>query len=108
MTLRHQGFDAKSFSSPFEALQAARCEAPDLLISDVLMPRLSGIDLAIQVHERCPNCRILLLSGQATTVRMLKTAETKGHKFEVLNKPIDLAALLKKIQMTPDNPYVPL
>ncbi len=60
------------------------------------------------MHECCPNCRILLLSGQATNIKMLKTAETKGHKFEVLNKPIDLAVLLKKIQMTPDTPYVPL
>ena len=68
MILRHQGFDARSFNKPFEALQAARSEAPDLLISDVMMPRLSGIELAIQVQERSPDCRILLLSSHAAAV----------------------------------------
>lgn len=47
----HGGLRARSFTKPLEALEAARLEAPDLLISDVMMPELSGIDLAIQVRE---------------------------------------------------------
>ena len=36
--MRHQGFDARSFTNPFEALSAAAAEAPELLFSDLAMP----------------------------------------------------------------------
>jgi len=63
MILRNQGFEATSFTEPLDALEAALCEAPDLLISDVMMPRLSGIELAIEVRKHCPECKVLLFSG---------------------------------------------
>lgn len=96
--LRQQGFEAHSFSLPLEALSAAREMAPDLLISDVVMPLLSGIELAIQLREVCPNCKVLLFSGQAATVSMLEAARASGHDFEVLSKPVHPADLLKKIR----------
>jgi FixJ family two-component response regulator len=96
--LRQQGFEAHSFSLPLEALSAAREMAPDLLISDVVMPLLSGIELAIQLREVCPDCTVLLFSGQAATVSMLEAARASGHDFEVLSKPVHPADLLKKIR----------
>jgi len=70
--LQMHGFAAKFFSSPLEALTAARSKAPDLLISDVEMPGISGIDLAIQMKAQFPTCKILLLSGQAATLDLLQ------------------------------------
>jgi DNA-binding NtrC family response regulator len=67
MILRLHGFDARPFTAPLAALMAARCEAPDALISDVVMPSISGVQLAIQIHEACPNCKVLLFSGQSLT-----------------------------------------
>jgi DNA-binding response OmpR family regulator len=96
--LRQQGFEAHSFNLPLEALSAAREMAPDLLISDVVMPLLSGIELAIQLRELCPNCKVLLFSGQAATASMLDSARASGHDFEVLAKPVHPADLLKKIR----------
>jgi len=81
-----------------EALSAAREMAPDLLISDVVMPLLSGIELAIQLRELCPNCKVLLFSGQAATASMLDSARASGHDFEVLAKPVHPADLLKRIR----------
>ena len=43
--LRMNGFSARFFTCPLEALAAARSESPDLVISDVAMPGISGIDL---------------------------------------------------------------
>jgi DNA-binding response OmpR family regulator len=94
----HAGFAARSFTKPLEALEAARLEAPDLLIPDVVMPLLSGIDLAIQVRECCPDCKVLLFSGQAATVHMLDAARANGHDFELLLKPVYPADLLTKIR----------
>lgn len=100
--LRQQGFEAHSFNLPLEALSAAREMAPDLLISDVVMPLLSGIELAIQLREICPNCKVLLFSGQAATASMLEKARASGNDFEVLAKPVHPADLLKKIRTALD------
>ena len=96
--LRMKGFDAHPFTLPLEALRAAYELPPDLLITDVVMPLLSGIDLAIRVRESCPNCKVLLFSGQAATVDLLAKAGASGHHFDVLAKPVHPADLLKKIE----------
>src|SRR5947207_839388 len=56
--LRRSGFDATAFTNPLESLAAAFSGQPDLLISDVMMPELSGIELAVQIRQVCPNCQI--------------------------------------------------
>jgi DNA-binding NtrC family response regulator len=98
MILKLNGFDTHSFTLPLEALRVAREMPPDLLITDVVMPLMSGIDLAIQIQESCPNCKVLLFSGQAATVNLLAKASADGHQFEVLTKPVHPADLLKKIE----------
>jgi DNA-binding NtrC family response regulator len=96
--LRTQGFDATSFTEPLEALRAARSDSPDLLISDVVMPLVSGIELAVRIMQLCPDCKILLFSGQAATSSMLEIARTNGHNFQVLTKPVHPSDLLRKIR----------
>jgi DNA-binding NtrC family response regulator len=99
MILRFQGgFHARSFTNPLEALQAARLDAPDLLISDIVMPEMSGTDLAIQLRECCPDCKVLLFSGQAASTQLLQSAGEMGYSFEILIKPVHPADLLAKIQ----------
>ena len=98
MILLQAGFRVKAFSKPLEALQAAQLEAPDLLITDVVMPLLSGIELAIQVREHCPDCKVLLFSGQAATSQLLGSARADGYDFELLTKPVHPADLLARIR----------
>ncbi len=68
---------------------------PDLLISDVMMPQLSGVDLAIQTAESVPDCRILLFT--ASTEDLLRPARAQGHNFRLLRKPVHPAQLLEEI-----------
>jgi DNA-binding NtrC family response regulator len=98
LILRNQGFDAISFCAPLDALEAACLQSPNLLISDVVMPELSGIELAIRIKEQCPNCKVLLFSGQAATAGMLEDARANGHNFAVLAKPVHPTDLLRKIR----------
>jgi CheY-like chemotaxis protein len=96
--LKLHGYSVTFFTSALEALAAAQSSAPDLLISDVLMPRLSGVDLAIQIRAECPECKILLFSGQATTQDLLKEARRQGNSFQLLQKPVQPSEMLKSIQ----------
>lgn len=100
MILTIKGFNAKAFASPLKALEEASADPPDLLLSDVMMPELSGIDLAVKLRKRYPNCKVLLFSGQAATADLLREAREKGHEFHVLAKPVHPDDLLAEIHRT--------
>src|SRR5580658_9783303 len=80
-----------------EALETALLMPPELLITDVVLPGMSGIDLAITVKRIFPDCKIILFSGQASTADLLAAANRDGHQFVLLNKPIHPADLLSRI-----------
>jgi CheY-like chemotaxis protein len=106
--LQMNGFSATFFTSPLEALTAARSKAPDLLISDVTMPSISGIELAIKMRAQYPKCRILLFSGHPATLGLVEVARAQGHEFQLLLKPVPPAELLlevgKMVEATVTNP----
>ena len=95
--LQMNGFSAEFFTSPLEALAAARSKAPDLLISDVTMPDISGIDLAMKMRAQFPTCKILLFSGHPATFGLIEDARARGHEFHLLLKPVAPAELLLEI-----------
>jgi DNA-binding response OmpR family regulator len=95
--LNQAGFDAIAFHQPLQALEAAQTGQPDLLLSDVIMPKLSGIDLAIQVRDLLPLCKVLLLSGMPDTEHLLSKSAEQGHTFQVLAKPIHPSELLCEV-----------
>lgn len=51
------------------------------------------MELAIQVRDVCPNCKLLLFSGQAATAYLLEAAQATGGTFELLLKPVHPATL---------------
>ena len=95
--LNLKGFSAFAFTNPLEALKSARCDLPDLLVSDVMMPQLTGVELAIRMRGVCPTCKVLLLSGQASFAPLLDDARERGHDFRLLQKPIHPDALIAEI-----------
>jgi CheY-like chemotaxis protein len=100
--LQMNGFSARFFICPLAALAAARSESPDLVISDVAMPGISGIELAIQMRAQYPNSKILLFSGQAATLDLLEGARAQGYDFRLLQKPVFPSELLYEIgQLSP-------
>ncbi|MDR3752425.1 MAG: response regulator [Terracidiphilus sp.] len=97
LILRRHGCKTYSFDRPLEALHFAHETPPDLLLSDVVMPVVSGIELAIKIREFCPTCKVLLFSGQSSTADLLARARANGHNFEVLTKPVHPTDLLRKL-----------
>jgi DNA-binding response OmpR family regulator len=96
--LKLNGYDARCFTNPIEALEAITANRPDLLISDVMMPEMSGVDLAVRFKEQCPSCKVLLFSGQAQTVDLLRVARAQGRDFQLLTKPVHPTDLLARIK----------
>jgi len=95
--LRRQGFEVTSFTDPLKALEAIHINTPDFLIADVVMPGMSGIELAIVIREAYPTCMVLLFSGQLAISQMLQAAKESGHDFEVLSKPVPPEQILAKV-----------
>ena len=105
--LRQFGYETTTAYDGKTALEKARSFEPDFLLTDVMMPGLNGIELAIQIREMLPACKVILFSGMAVTSDLVDDAESRGHYFEVLAKPIQPKALLAYLTGTvsgPDHP----
>jgi CheY-like chemotaxis protein len=96
--LNQSGFEATAVYSGEKAVETAKALRPDMLISDVIMTDLNGIDAAIKIREMLPSCKILLFSGQAATADLLDRAQGQGHQFEILAKPVHPQDLLAKLR----------
>jgi DNA-binding response OmpR family regulator len=96
----HSGYAALTAYDAKSALEMASLIPPELLITDVMMPGMNGIDLAITIESLFPDCRILLFSGQASTVDLLARARVMGHDFTTLSKPVHPTELLKRASET--------
>jgi CheY-like chemotaxis protein len=79
------------------ALETALLMPPEMLITDVVLPGMSGIELAITVRRVFPDCKIILFSGQASTADLLAAARKDGHHFTLLNKPLHPQDLLTRV-----------
>ncbi len=98
MILNQSGFDARAVYSGEKAVEMASTFAPDMLITDVIMADLNGIDTAIMIRALLPKVKILLFSGQAATADLLEKARAKGYEFEILAKPVHPQDLLSRLQ----------
>jgi CheY-like chemotaxis protein len=97
MILNQSGFEARAVYSGEKAVELAPAFVPDMLISDVIMADLNGIDAAIRIRKVLPRIKILLFSGQAATADLLEKAREQGYEFEILSKPVHPQDLLRKL-----------
>ena len=98
--LNQAGFEARAVFSGEQAIELLESFQPEMLIADVVMPGMTGIEAAIAVRNKLPKCNILLFSGQAATTELLEQARTQGHEFEILAKPVHPADLLERLRMS--------
>lgn len=95
--LRLNGYDTATVSSGEGAIASALMRRPDVLISDVVMGGISGIEAAARIVEINPACVVILISGQAHTADLQPRNRDGRGSFEILLKPVHPAALLERI-----------
>jgi CheY-like chemotaxis protein len=98
MILNQSGFEARAVFSGEKAVELAATFKPDMIICDVIMADLNGIDAAIRIRALLPAVKILLFSGQAATADLLEKARTQGYEFEILAKPVHPQDLLTRLR----------
>jgi CheY-like chemotaxis protein len=93
--LSMNGFTAVAAYDGSSALEIAEKTAPALLLSNIAMFGMNGVELAAALIEKVPACKVILLSG--TTLDKLLKARAAGYGFPVLTKPIPPEVLLDYI-----------
>ena len=97
MALSSLGYSVQQCSSA-EAALATASESPDLqlLITDVVMSKMNGVQLAAEIHRILPQVKVLFCSGYPAAALTRQGLDLTHGEF--LMKPISLAALSSKIQ----------
>ncbi len=94
--MRHN-YEARAAYGGWDAVERAREFCPDLVLSDVVMPGLNGVQAAMKIRALCPECEVLLFSGMATTSDLLAEARAGGEDFELISKPVHPKDLLHRV-----------
>src|ERR1700720_4691538 len=96
--LNRLGFRAVRTYDAQTALQIAAKLKPDFLLTDVSMPIMNGVELAIVITKLLPATKILLFSGQAGVSNIVREGEEKGYVFDVVAKPIHPEKLMEHLK----------
>jgi DNA-binding NtrC family response regulator len=98
MLLTTNGYEVLEASNGAEGLEIAERQAVelDLLLSDMLLPELSGYDLAQKVQELRPGVKILFMTGYVEGEIVQRSMSELGATF--LDKPFQPATLLTRVE----------
>ncbi len=97
--LEKHGFEVQVVHSGAEALNKAAGFDPDVLICDLQMPGLSGVELSRHLHYLLPNCRKIWISGYAGP-EILESPSAHGLPVTLLTKPVSQSDLLQALSTT--------
>ena len=102
--LNTAGFDAHGAYSGEDAIEVAGTLKPNVLVSDVVMGGMSGIEVAIYFANYLPDCKIILISGNILTASLLEVAGRQGYQFQLLPKPVHPQVLMSHISSASEKP----
>lgn len=97
LVLEREGYEAAVAYDGPAALSRIQTFAPDVVISDVVMPGMNGIEVCRIIQTEHPTCQIILFSGQAATNELMRNARAEGCDWELLAKPVHPTEMLAKL-----------
>ena len=96
--LRNNGYSAMAFTRPQEALEFSQQLHPDLLITDMNMPEITGSQLAQMLRVQCPDCPVIFFSGEQQRLAAVESENPIAEPYAFLMKPIHPTILLRTIE----------
>ena len=94
--LQNAGFDVISYDNGLSAYQRLREEPFELLLTDIVMPEMDGIELARRAAELDPDIKIMFITGFAAVA--LSAGERAPAGAKVLSKPIHLREIVAEVE----------
>ena len=94
--LENAGFQVSSHDNGMAAYQRLREEPFEMLLTDIVMPEMDGIELARRASELDPDIKIMFITGFAAVA--LNPDSTAPKHAKVLSKPIHLRELVTEVQ----------
>jgi CheY-like chemotaxis protein/anti-sigma regulatory factor (Ser/Thr protein kinase) len=104
--LRPLGFILFTARDGATCLTLAEDTLPDLVILDIAMPGMSGIEAASKLRAKLPDAKIMFLSGNFHDAPRLKNPDQKQDYDAFLAKPTDVRALLEKLRLLMDISWI--
>lgn len=95
-TLRSQGFEVVTAADGIEGLEKFRSEGADIVIADVMMPRLDGFSMARQIRRMAPAVPLLFLTAKSSIDDVEEGFEIGANDY--LRKPFELRELIVRIK----------
>jgi DNA-binding response OmpR family regulator len=94
--LRLRGYEATAIFSPEEAPAMAKEIQPDVILLDLKLPGVSGIEMLMTMREFVPGVEIILLTGHLDLAQRIQGMRLDA--FDFIMKPIEIADLINKIE----------
>lgn len=94
--LQYYGYEVATAFSGEEAVVTAASFVPDLLLCDIYMGNMDGIEAATQITAKLPRCKVLFLSGHLP-LSQTKLTSTRSFTYELASKPVPPPELIKII-----------
>lgn len=98
MILERAGYKTFVTHDGESAARLIREVSPDAVLLDVILPRMDGVEVAIQACRTAPNCKVMLFSGRPDAADLLLKAKARGYAFGILPKPTPPQELLEKLR----------
>jgi len=95
--LNRSGYAAIAACDGADAVETALLVPPDLVIADVALPGMSGIEVAVELKSKLPACRIVLLGVEHDACDAVAAARIAELASAVVEKPVQPAELLAKV-----------
>lgn len=96
-SLKESGYNVVLASDGIQAMEIARESVPaiDLLVTDVIMPKMNGVELVLQVKELLSDLPVIFISGYSLEV--MDQHGISSDNYPLLQKPFDLNSLIQII-----------
>ncbi len=97
--LRMQGYDVKEANDGQEALDCLADFRPDLVLTDLMMPVMGGVELIAQIRANPETASLPVVAITADATEQAEILARRAGAVDVITKPIDLPALLDRLKI---------